>query len=245
MRIFYFILIVPVLLGLACGKKNLNIGREDPEKEIQKCIRLSEKKRYEEAVECLEIFKSRFSETPLGQEAELRIADNYFQQKEYLLAADTYQAFIRLNPFHQLVPYAAYRTGLSYVREAPKAIDRDQQYLFQAIDHLEFTVRNFPNNPYAEKAQKELDTALEKVAARHLYVGRFYFRTKEYRAAIPRFEEIDRNFSNTPSHVKALYYWGISYIKLDQTEDAERIALQMRAFYPEHKLTKRLVKKLK
>src|SRR3989338_10546186 len=148
-----------LFLLLSCGKDELEIGRENPELEIQKCIELSNKKDYEKAVECLEIFKSRFPQTPQGQEAELRIADPYFNKKDYLIAAETYQGFIRFHPFHAQVDYATYRTGLSYLKELPKAIDRDQQYLEQAIDLFEKVIVNFPESAYQKPAAHDLADA--------------------------------------------------------------------------------------
>ena len=229
----------------SCAKKKLEIGREDPEKEIQKCLELSRKKHYEEAVDCLEIFKSRFADTELGHEAELKIADNYFQQKEYLIAADTYQAFLKLNPFHRQADYASYRTGVAYLKEAPKPIDRDQQYLEQAAGHLEYTIRNYPDSTYLEPAKEELKKAKERMARRYFYIGRFYYRTGEYLAAIPRFEQIEEELPETHIRLKALYYRTLSHLKLGQKAEAQGAFALLQANYPEDKLTRKASKKLK
>src|SRR3989338_2553457 len=234
-----------LLFFAACGKKEFNIGRENPEQEIQKCIKLSDKKKYEESIECLEIFKSRFAETSYGQEAELRIADNYFKQKEYLLAADTYQMFLKLYPIHSKADYASFRTGLSYLKEAPKAIDRDQTYLKSAIEHLEYAVRNFPKSQYADETKLSLKQAKERVAKREFYVGRFYYRTGEYLAAITRFQRIDEKYSGTPVHAKSLYYWYRSDLKLNNKEEASRVLTKLQLNYPDDKLTRKAAKKVK
>ena len=204
----------------SCAKKKLEIGREDPEKEIQKCLELSRKKHYEEAVDCLEIFKSRFAD-------------------------DTYQAFLKLTPFHRQADYASYRTGVAYLKEAPKPIDRDQQYLEQAAGHLEYTIRNYPDSTYLEPAKEELKKAKERMARRYFYIGRFYYRTGEYLAAIPRFEQIEEELPETHIRLKALYYRTLSHLKLGQKAEAQGAFALLQANYPEDKLTRKASKKLK
>jgi hypothetical protein len=63
MRKWPLLLLLPALVAIsgACTKKSFKFsGDETDEQAIQKCMKLSEKKRFQEAVECLEIFKSRF-----------------------------------------------------------------------------------------------------------------------------------------------------------------------------------------
>ena len=232
-----------LVLGFSCAKDELNMGHENPELQIQKCITLSDQKKYEKAVECLEIFKSRFPETAAGQEAELRIADNYFNKKDYLIAADTYQTFIRFHPSHPRLDYAQYRTGLSYLQSLPKAIDRDQQYLGEAISRLEYTIRNFPESTYLEPAQKTLTEAKNRRDRRTFYIGRFYYRTGEYKAAIGRFKEIIENNGENGLNAKAFCYTVLAYLKLNDKAGAGPYLSQLVARYPESKWRKKAEKK--
>ena len=233
------------VLAFGCSKHKVEIGREHPELEIQKCEKLAKKKRTQEAIDCFEIFKSRFADTAYGAQAELAIADNYFAQKEYLIAADSYQSFLKVNPTHPKADYAAYRTGLSYLKEAPRPIDRDQQYLNQAVSHFEFTLRNFPNSPYLETAKKDLAGAQTRLARRIFYIGRFYYRTGEYLAAIPRFEELDDDYPEAPTHIKSLYYLTLSHLKLGHSVEAALALSKMETIYPDNAWTKKAAKKVK
>ena len=89
-RLLLLLLVVTLGAG-ACQKKSFKLtGDETDEEAINKCIALSEKKKYEQAVECLEIFKSRFPDSTYALDAELNIADAYFRKKDWVLAAETY-----------------------------------------------------------------------------------------------------------------------------------------------------------
>lgn len=217
--IMLFALLLPIMIS--CAKKPILIGNENPEKEIKQCIKYMEKKHFEDAIECLEIFKSHFPKSQWGIEAELMIGDNYFRKKDYLLAADSYQAFVKLHPTHPKVDYAYYKTGLSYLNYSPKAIDRDQEYLDDAIANFQIVELNFPSSPYININRANLNEANTRLAKRHFYIGKFYYKTGEYIAAIPRFKEVYENFKETNLAEEALNFAILSNIKLDRLEDAK------------------------
>lgn len=229
----------------ACSKQTVSIGRDAPEVEIKKCHKLMNDKDYEEAILCLEMFKARFAHTPYAQEAELIIGDAYYDRKEYLLAAESYIAFLKLYPTHRKSDYAYYRTGHCYLKESPKAIDRDQDYLDDSIKYLSFVVRNYPRSPYYDLAAKDLKEALQRIARRHFYIGRFYYRTKEYKACLPRFAEVVNTFPGSGLVDHSLYYMTLANLKLDRLDDAKYTYSKLAMDYPLSKWTKKAEKKMK
>jgi len=237
--LFFLCVSVPLWLMCGCGKENVSIGRDQPETEIKKCTALIDKKKFEQAIQCLEMFKARFANTAIAQEAELAIGDTYYNKKDYLLAAESYLAFIKLYPTHPRRDYAHYRAGSSYFKESPEAIDRDQEYLEKAIEQLSIVVRRYTSSPYAELAAKELIEALNRVARRHFYVGRFYFRTGEYMACLPRFEEIVQSYPKSGLADRSLYMLTVANLKLKRTDDARLAFSRLSVEYPTSKWTKK------
>lgn len=227
-----------------CAKNGVKISRGEPGDEVQKCLKLSEQKKFQEAIECFEIFKSRFPKTPYSIEAELAIADNYFNKKEFLLAADSYLAFTKMHPISPKTDYAYYRLGLSYLKESPKAIDKDQQYLDDAVYYLRIAATSFPNSPYREAAQASLKDALGRLAKRNYYIGRFYFRTGEYIASIPRFIDVVQNYPEAEIVPKALYKLVVANGKLRRIRDAKLFYSKLAVEYPDNEWTKKAEGKL-
>src|SRR3989338_4850188 len=137
----FFILFLFVFLSFfpqeALAKKKRRPAPQGENAELNYCLQMAQKKKYEETVNCLEAFKSRHPSSPGAQEADLIIADNYFRKKDYLLAAETYQDFIKNNPYHSKADYAYYKSGISYLKNTPKAVGRDQQYLDLAVKNFE------------------------------------------------------------------------------------------------------------
>jgi outer membrane protein assembly factor BamD len=228
-----------VALAQGCAKENISVGRGDPDNEIKQCLLLSSKGKHEDAIQCLEMFKARYPQTRLGQEAELLIGDSYFARKDYLVAAESYAAFLRLYPLNPKADYAHYRIGVCYYKESPKAIDRDQEYLKEAIDHLSSVVRGYPHSEYREAAIATLLSARRRIARRHFYIGRFYYRTGEYIASIPRFREVAENFEDSGLADRSLYMMVLANLELKRYDEAREAFGALSARYPKSNYTKK------
>gem|GEM_PF-694593 len=245
MKSFRFIALLAAAASLAgCARETPQIGRGEPRKEIRQCIALGEKGHYEDSIQCLEMFKARYPQTQLAREAELMIGDAYFSRKDYLLAAETYQAFLRLHPLHRKADYAHYRIGVSYFKESPKAIDRDQRYLKEAVHHLRIVLRRYPGSKYRDAARAVLLVARRRLARRHYYIGRFYYRTGEYIACIPRFMEVANRYPDSGLADKALYMAIKANLGLDRLEAAKETYSTLATKYPKSRYVKRAERKL-
>ncbi len=241
------ILILAGLALMACSggeKKKFKLSQKDSEAQaLKKCLGLSEKKRFEEASECLQIFKSNFPGSNYSQEAEIKIADNYYRKKDYLLAAESYKIFVQTNPHSEKSDFAYYRMGLSYEKEMPKKIDRDQSYLKEAKDAFAFVVANYPNSSYFAMAQAKYNQIRKRDALKHMYIGNFYFKSGEFRAAIPRYREVVVNYQDLSMAREALYKLALAYAKLGKKDIASQISREYVERYPHSDNAKKLSKK--
>ncbi len=237
------LLILPFLV-VACAKRPFLSNARTSDEAYNECHRLTERGDYEKANDCIEVLRSRFGGSAAAAEAELEMGDNYFRKKEYLLAVETYLSFLKLHPSHEKTGYAYYRLGLSYLRESPKAIDRDQKYLETAIRYLEISMNQSSGEIQALAREKWVE-ARKRIARRHFYVGRFYHRTGEYLSAIPRFQEIVTTFSGLGLDEKALFLLGDSYRRLKERERAEEVLSVFDQHFPASRYRKKLASDLK
>lgn len=233
-----------LLMLSACGKQALDLGRAGLEADMQTCAKLSRKKKFDDAIECLEIVKSRYADRAAASKAELQIADAFFEDKEYLLAAESYEGFLRNHPTHAKAEYALYRMGLSYFRDTPKAIDRDQVHLDEAAQALRNHLRVFPHGRHHTEAKAALHEALGKMGQQHFYVGRLYYRTGEYRAAIPRLEEVVQEYPETPELAKAYHHLVVAYARLGDVENARRAYSAMESAMADNPWTKKAARRV-
>src|SRR3989338_1879403 len=231
------------LMMVSCAKDSTTMEKS-PDEELKRCIHIVDKKKDEEGIECLELLKARFPRSTAGMEAELKIGDIYFQKKDYLLAAETYVGFLKLYSFSPRVDYAYYRAGTSYYLASPKSIDRDQEYIDDAIEHLKIVINRYQQSAYRGLATRFLKEAERRVVRRNYYVGRFYYRTGEYIAAIPRFEEAATKTLDENIATKSLYLAIVSHLKLKNIEAAKEIYGKLSAEHPKSKWTAKAQKRL-
>ena len=209
-NLFIIISVLATGLLVSCEKSDsFSLARLNKEQDIAKCQVLLKKKKYKKALTCFEAVKSQNFGAVAGTLADLAIADTYFKQKEYMVAAEAYRLFIAAHPNHSKTPYAYYKAGLSYLKETPKSIDRDQSYLDNAISNLQAVVKYYPRTSYAELAFPYYEEALRKKAQKHFYVGKFYFKNKEYLAAIPRFQTVITKYPKLGLDEKSFFYLNI------------------------------------
>lgn len=247
--LLYILLPLFIFNFSACsGSKKKNrlgfTGRENAEQAFAKCVQLSTKKKFQESIDCLEIFKTRFPNTDYALQAELKVGDAYFLKKEYLLAAETYQFFTKLHPDSDKLDYAFYRIGMSYLKATSPKIDRDQEHLPKAIDSFAIVLSQFPSSTYYKQAKFYHDQARRMVAKRVMYIGDFYYQWGEYRAAAPRYEEVFKVYGGLGLDQKALYYAALCYHKLGKDDMAVQYAEILKAKFPTGKYTKKAVKNI-
>ena len=226
-----------------CAHKPYLSSSKSGEDAYDECEKLSKDKDYDRANECLEVLKSRFAGSGAATDADLAIGDNYFRKGDYLLASESYIAFTKLHPTHEKIGYAYYRIGLCYLKENPKPIDRDQKYLETAIQYFELAMNHTSGDLRALVQEKWIE-ARTRIAKRHFYIGRFYHKTGEYKAAIPRFQEILTNYTGLGLDEKSLYLMGDSYERIKDKERALEILSVFEQHFPESRYRKKLASKL-
>jgi outer membrane protein assembly factor BamD len=162
-----------------------------------------EKGYYEEATEAFQKVKDRYPYSQYALEAELRMADSLFQQELYNEAYDAYKEFERLHPKNENIPYAIYRQGMSHFKQI-STMDRDQSPTLRARDEFERLIQKFPENEYAAMARARLRECYISLAEYEVYVGNFYYKKRNYQAAINRYEYVLENYPDVGQYYKAL-----------------------------------------
>ncbi|MDO8643551.1 MAG: outer membrane protein assembly factor BamD [bacterium] len=237
-------LLLILLSSWGCADKPLLSGINNPQDAETECARFYLKKDYEQSIQCYELLKSRFVGTAESIEADIYIADNYFRQKEFLVAAESYVGFVKIHPTHPKLDYVTYRAGLSYLKASPKAVDRDQEYLDDALAYLDASVYRYPGSAYEPVSREKREETRLRMGRRQMYVGQFYYKTKEYVASIPRFQEVTDHYADLGLDEKAYYTMGLAYLKLSQKGKALKALEALETKYPASRYRKKLARKL-
>lgn len=166
--------------------------------------------------------------------AELGIGDSYFTDKEYIEAENAYSEFLNMHPTNENIPYVLYQLGMCHYNQRG-TIDRDQTETIKAKKEFERLLTRFPESKFSVAAGKLLRECRQELAEQEFYVGQFYFRQKKYRAALARFETVERDYPNIGLDYKTEYYLGETKKRIAEEERLKKEA--------EEKLQKKTMKK--
>ena len=143
--------------------------------------------------------------------AELKIADSYFHLKLYERAVFAYRAFESLHPRNEATPYAISQIGLSHLSGVDTP-DRDQASARKALETFQRLTKQFPDSLYTLMAREKIKACRESLAGHELAVGAFYYKRKNFRAAIDRFKGIITDYPD----VSAIHSQAKDYIDLSE-----------------------------
>lgn len=236
-KVFILFLLVPTFFLAQCGsqKSSFSLSRSRSVDSLDSCFTLLKKKKHEEAVRCFESYRSSHRGSSAVAIADLAIADSYFANKEYLSAAEMYKIFVESHPFHEKVPYAYLQSGKSYLKAAPKTVDRDQSLLDQALTSLETLVFYYKGSSVYEEATALYKKVKYRKAKKEFYVGRFYYKQREYLAAIPRFSEVVNKYTDSGLEDQSFYYLIKALKRTSQQQIAAGYFEAYKKYFPERK----------
>ena len=200
-QLFTFFLILILVLSGCSWTKEEKTAQELADEGMEEF----NKENYRNAIDSFERLKDWYPFSKHAKVAELKIADSHFGLKEYEEAIVAYEEFESLHPRNESIPYVIYQIGYCYFVQVD-TIDRDQANAQKALDTFRRLVKQFPDDKYSAKAKDHIHKCLKSLTGHELYVGRFYFKTKHFKAALNRFKTVVTDYPDVGSHKEALKY---------------------------------------
>jgi outer membrane protein assembly factor BamD len=172
---------------------------------VQEGVDFFEAGKYKKAVESFEKLRDWYPFSRYAILAELKIADAYFNLESYADAIFAYEEFEQLHPRNEVIPYVIFRIGRSYFNQID-TIDRDQSNAVKALETYQRLVQQYPGDAYAGMAQSDMVACYQSLSGHEFYVGRFYYKNKNYKAAKVRFTAVVEKYPDVGYLYQALTY---------------------------------------
>ena len=175
--------------------------------------KMFEERDYKSAITSYQRLRDWYPFSDLVATAELKIADANYKLRQYDEAAAAYEDFANLHPRNPSTPYALYQAGRCFFDQM-STFDRDQTFARKALDGFTRFVDRYPNNDYADAARAHILDCQRSLASNELLVAEYYFKRKNYKAALIRFRNVLDNYPDV----------GVQYIALQYLAKCETLA---------------------
>ncbi|MBI4651124.1 outer membrane protein assembly factor BamD [Candidatus Desantisbacteria bacterium] len=199
-------------------------------------------KRYD----AVETFKKAVESYPFGKFApdiQFRIANYYFEEKEYQDAITHFEKLLRLYPDHPAKSLSEYKLALSYF-EASLHWALDQDNLNKTISQFNKIIMQNPDGPYTYDAKKKIEVCKDRLAKRQFMIAENYFKDDKYEAADIYYKTVLVNY---PETIWASYaQFGMAEIlrKNNEWDKAIKAYRKLIADYPESDLEEKALKRI-
>ena len=145
-----------------------------------------------------------FPQSIWAPKSSLMAAYAYYSQDYYKDAIAELERFIRIYSNSKNIDYAYYLLAVSHYEQI---IDekKDLQSIVNAKKYFEIIIKNYPETVYALDSQFKFDLIEDTLAAKEMYVGRYYFDRKKWIPAINRFKSVVNDYETTIYAEEALH----------------------------------------
>ena len=227
-KIFVFFIILS--LFSSCSKeplKNTIIKEKSLELQVQEA--------YKEGMEALNsgdvLFAAKkfneaevlFPQADSAPQSALMAAYSYYIQDYYGDAVAELKRFLKVYPTHKDIDYAYYLLAISYYEQIVDE-KKDLQSILNAKENFNIILKNYPNTEYAIDAEFKIDLINDILAAKEMYLGRYYFDKKKWIPAINRFRKIIDNYETTIYTQEALHRLVEVHYTIGLIDEAEKYA---------------------
>lgn len=212
---------------------------ENAKEEFEEALKSLKGGYYQEAIEKFNQVKAKYPFSRYATEAELMIADAYFEDEKYTDAADAYQEFIKLHPSHPMTDYAAFRVALSYFKDAPSdwfflppSHEKDQSSNLKAQQAFTEFLTKYKGSKYEKEAKEYLEKVNLKLINHDLYIARFYLKRNKFEAVENRIKGLIRRYGVIDGMEEALYLLCYSLYMQDKQEEFKKVFSEMKERFP-------------
>jgi outer membrane protein assembly factor BamD len=224
------LIIISILFLNSCSK---NIEQRSSINE--KSLELQVLEAYQEGLDSLNVgdvlfaakkfneVETLFPQSTWAPKSSLMAAYAYYSQDYYADAIAELERYIKIYPFDSNIGYAHYLLGVCFYEQIADE-KKDLQSLLKSKEKFEYVIKEFPQTDYAFDAEFKIDLIDDILAAKEMYLGRYYVDRKKWIAAINRFKNVVNDYDTTIYTEEALHRLVEIHYLLGLIDEAQKYA---------------------
>ena len=226
--IFLFIYIIFIV---SCSKDKSKVDQVLLEQDVEAEMIVAYKEGMKQLEEGDALYASRkfdeaeilFPQSIWAAKASLMSAYALYSQNYYDDAIFNLERHIKNYPKDKDLVYAHYLIAICYFEQLYDE-RKDLKPLVKAREKFEYILNRYPNTDYAIDAKWKMGLIVDQMAAKEMYIGRYYMKMEKWIAAINRFQFVVKHYDTTVYIEEALHRLVEIYYKIGLVEEAQKVA---------------------
>ena len=213
----------------------ISCTKKEPQKEIKLEPDEIGKKYYQEGIVAMEtgdffyaskIFsdaETNFLNIEMAAKSSILSSYSFYRINFYEESSQNLKRFIRTYPASNYIPYANYLLAIisfEQILDEKRDLKPTRESKKLILEYLE----KFPDTEYALDLKFKLDLVNNQLAAKEMYVARYYIKTQKWIPAINRLKNVIENYDETIFVEEALHRLVEIYYNLGLIDEANKAA---------------------
>ena len=220
------ILLIFFIILLSCSKEEAKYEpkpRSDPYKLYEDAYQAFEKGDYFYAQKKFSEAELNFEVVELASKSAIMSSYCLYGINLYSQALESLKSFIKKYPADKNIIYAHYLETLIYFEQIEDE-KKDLEPILKTKDKIDFFLKEFPDNDYAIDLKFKKELIINQIAAKELYVAKYYISVKKWIPAINRLKIIVEDYNQTIFIEEALHRLVEIHYHIGLVEEAKKYA---------------------
>jgi outer membrane protein assembly factor BamD len=207
MPIKIFIFIVSTIFLISCSKENPDYQlkpKEDPYKIYNEAYEAFEKGDYFYAQKKFLEVELSIEKVEVASKASIMASYSLYSINFYDEAIENLNKYLKKYPANKEAIYAEYLIAIIYFEQI-KDETKDAEPINKAKQKIDNFLKKYPNTEYALDLKFKNDLIINQLAAKELYVAKYYISVQKWIPAINRLKVIVEKYDQTIFIEEALY----------------------------------------
>ena len=207
MPIKIFIFIVSTIFLISCSKENPDYQlkpKEDPYKIYNEAYEAFEKGDYFYAQKKFLEVELSIEKVEVASKASIMASYSLYSINFYDEALENLNKYLKKYPANKEAIYAEYLIAIIYFEQI-KDETKDAEPINKAKQTIDNFLKKYPNTEYALDLKFKNDLIINQMAAKELYVAKYYISIQKWIPAINRLKVIVEKYDQTIFIEEALY----------------------------------------
>ncbi len=224
LRLFIvFILSVSIF---SCSKKDeIYLASEiiDPYKSYEEGFEAFERNQFFFAHKKFSEAELNFKEVDYAAKSAVMSSFSLYGINFYMQAQENLERYLKTYPSDKNVIYAHYLLAIIYFEQIVDE-KKDLRPLLKAMKQIDFFLEKYPETDYAIDLKFKKDLILSQLAAKELFIAKYYISVQKWIPAINRLKLIIEKYSTTAYVEEALHRLVEIHYHLNLEEEAKKYA---------------------